>query len=42
MAPPEAEHYEKFKIPIKLIGVGEKATDLKDFKPEEFAAQLFD
>lgn len=34
--------YDKFKIPIKLIGVGEKAEDLRDFIPAEFAAQLFD
>lgn len=33
--------YERFKVPIKLIGVGEKAEDLKDFKPVEFAAQMF-
>jgi fused signal recognition particle receptor len=33
--------YNKFKIPIKLIGLGEKIDDLKDFKPREFAAQLF-
>lgn len=34
--------YERFKVPIKLIGVGEKAEDLKDFKPDQFAAQLFE
>lgn len=34
--------YDRFKIPIKLIGVGEKVGDLKDFKPDEFAAALFD
>ena len=33
--------YDKFKIPIKFIGLGEKMDDLKDFKPKEFAAQLF-
>jgi len=33
--------YDKFKIPIKLIGLGEKMDDLKDFKPKDFAAQLF-
>lgn len=33
--------YDRFKVPIKLIGTGEKATDLKDFKPDEFAASLF-
>ncbi len=34
--------YNKFKIPIKLIGLGEKMDDLKDFKPKDFVAQLFD
>lgn len=34
--------YDKFRIPIKLIGVGEKAEDLRDFVPAEFAAQLFE
>jgi fused signal recognition particle receptor len=34
--------YDRFKIPIKLIGTGEKVGDLKDFKPDEFAAALFD
>jgi len=34
--------YERLKIPIKLIGTGEKVDDLKDFKPDEFAASLFD
>lgn len=34
--------YDRFKIPIKLIGVGEKLEDLKDFKPDEFAKSLFD
>lgn len=34
--------YERFKVPIKLIGVGEKVEDLRDFKPDEFAASLFD
>lgn len=34
--------YERLKIPIKLIGTGEKVGDLKDFKPDEFAAALFD
>lgn len=33
--------YDKFKIPIKFIGLGEKMDDLKDFKPKEFVAQLF-
>lgn len=34
--------YQRFKVPVKLIGVGEKAEDLKDFKPVEFAASMFD
>lgn len=33
--------YDKFKIPIKLIGVGEKPEDLRDFDPEAFAEGLF-
>lgn len=33
--------WERFRIPIKLIGVGEKATDLRDFDAAEFASQLF-
>jgi fused signal recognition particle receptor len=33
--------YEKFKVPIKLIGVGEKAEDLRDFDPASFSEQLF-
>lgn len=34
--------YDRFKIPIKLVGVGEKVEDLKDFKGAEFAKSLFD
>lgn len=34
--------HQRFKVPIKLIGVGEKAEDLMDFIPEDFAARLFD
>lgn len=34
--------YDRLKIPIKLVGVGEKVDDLRDFKPDEFAASLFD
>lgn len=33
--------YDRFHVPIKLIGVGEKAEDLKDFDADEFAAGLF-
>lgn len=34
--------YERFKVPIKLIGTGEKLENLQDFKPDSFAAQLFE
>jgi len=33
--------YDKFKIPIKLIGLGEKPEDLQNFNPEVFAENLF-
>jgi fused signal recognition particle receptor len=32
---------DELNLPIKLIGVGEKATDLQVFKPDQFVAQLF-
>jgi len=31
---------EEMQLPIKLIGVGEKADDLRDFDPKEFAGWL--
>ncbi|MCW5938372.1 MAG: signal recognition particle-docking protein FtsY [Fimbriimonadaceae bacterium] len=34
--------WERFRIPIKLVGLGEKPEDLRDFKPDEFARQIFD
>jgi fused signal recognition particle receptor len=34
--------YQKFKVPIKLIGVGEKVDDLLDFNADTFAKQLFE
>ncbi|MDI9634747.1 signal recognition particle-docking protein FtsY [Geitlerinema splendidum] len=34
--------YDKFKVPVKLIGIGEKAEDLKDFDADHFANQLFE
>jgi fused signal recognition particle receptor len=34
--------YDRLKVPIKLVGVGEKVGDLLDFKPERFAGALFD
>lgn len=33
---------DELDIPIKLIGVGESAKDLQDFKPDEFIEALFD
>jgi fused signal recognition particle receptor len=33
---------ERLQIPIKLIGLGEKAGDLKDFDPKSFAEGMFD
>jgi fused signal recognition particle receptor len=33
--------YDRFHVPIKLIGIGEKAGDLLDFKPERFAEAMF-
>jgi fused signal recognition particle receptor len=33
--------YDRLKIPVKLIGVGEKVEDLRDFKPDSFAESLF-
>ncbi|HRI43502.1 MAG TPA: signal recognition particle-docking protein FtsY [Fimbriimonadaceae bacterium] len=33
--------YERFRVPVKLIGVGERADDLRDFDPADFAANLF-
>jgi fused signal recognition particle receptor len=31
---------EELGLPVKLIGVGEKLDDLKDFDPQEYAAEL--
>lgn len=31
----------KFRLPIRYIGVGEKAKDLKEFSPQDFAESLF-
>lgn len=33
--------HERFKVPIKLVGVGEKVGDLRDFDATAFAEQLF-
>ena len=33
---------DEFNIPVKYIGVGEKADDLKEFVPAEFAGGIFD
>jgi len=32
---------DEMKIPIKLVGVGEKMDDLEDFDPQAFAEGLF-
>lgn len=32
---------EQFKIPVRFIGIGEKATDLRPFKAQEVAASMF-
>lgn len=32
---------DQFKLPIRFIGVGEKASDLKEFRGEEFVEGLF-
>ena len=31
---------DKFKIPVKFIGIGEKVSDLKPFNPEDYAKSL--
>ncbi|MEX2242562.1 MAG: signal recognition particle-docking protein FtsY [Fimbriimonadaceae bacterium] len=33
--------WERFHVPIKLVGVGEKPEDLADFDPASFSEQLF-
>ena len=33
---------KEMKLPVKLIGVGEKMTDLKEFNPDYFIDALFD
>jgi fused signal recognition particle receptor len=32
---------DELKLPIKLIGVGEKPDDLQDFDPKAFIDSLF-
>jgi fused signal recognition particle receptor len=32
----------EFGIPVRLIGIGEKVDDLRDFKPDEFVSALFE
>lgn len=32
---------KELKIPVKLIGVGEKMTDMKDFNPQDYTEALF-
>ena len=33
---------DQLQIPVKLIGIGEKIEDLRDFDPSDFAKALFD
>lgn len=32
---------KELKLPVKLVGIGEKMEDLKDFNREEFIEALF-
>ena len=32
---------EELKLPVRLIGVGEAAEDLQEFRPREFVDALF-
>lgn len=32
---------DKFKIPIKYVGLGEKMEDLEEFKPKDFVEAIF-
>jgi fused signal recognition particle receptor len=34
--------YDRLKIPIKLVGTGEKMGDLLDFKPQRFVDSMFE
>lgn len=34
--------FERLRVPIKFIGTGEGVADLQDFRPDKFAAQLFE
>ncbi|HXD23677.1 MAG TPA: signal recognition particle-docking protein FtsY [Gemmatimonadaceae bacterium] len=34
--------HEALDVPVKFVGVGEDAADLRVFDPEQFAAELFD
>ena len=41
--PPDELHRDaELGIPVKLIGVGERASDLVEFEPEAFVAALLD
>ena len=31
----------ELEVPVKLVGLGEGADDLRDFEPEDFVAALF-
>ena len=33
---------KELKLPVKLVGAGEKMTDLKAFSPDDFIEALFE
>ena len=33
---------DELKLPIKLVGLGEKQDDLREFDPNSFVASLFE
>ena len=33
---------KEMKLPVKLVGVGEKMEDLKSFNPDEFIETIFE
>ena len=32
---------KEFNLPVKLVGVGEKLEDIREFSPKEFTENLF-
>jgi fused signal recognition particle receptor len=34
--------HEALDVPVKFVGVGEQAADLRSFDPAQFARELFD